>query len=71
MHGLEGRHKWLTEGHVRVEGGAHGRGGRMGTGKACPGGKGGAHDGSLHQFQGVTVWLGAPLPKCLNEYTCI
>jgi hypothetical protein len=43
----------------------------MDTGRVHTGGNGGAHDSSLEQFQGVTVWLGAPIPKCLNEYTRI
>jgi hypothetical protein len=40
-------------------------------GRVRTGGDGGVHNGSLHQFQGVTVLLGAPLSKCLNEYTHI
>jgi hypothetical protein len=48
-----------------------GRGGARVMGRVRTGGDGGVHNGSLHQFQGVTVLLGAPLSKCLNEYTHI
>jgi hypothetical protein len=60
------------------EGGVHGRGrrcarqggGRTGIGRACTGiGRartgeyGGAHDGSLCQFQVVTMWVESTPPK--------
>jgi hypothetical protein len=42
----------------------HGReGGRMDIGRARTGGDGGVHNGSLRQFQGLTVWLESTPPK--------
>jgi hypothetical protein len=51
----------------------HGRkgGGAWVMGRARMGGDWSTHNGSLHQFQGVIVLLGAPFPECLNEYTRI
>jgi hypothetical protein len=42
---------------------ANREGGRMDIGRARTGGDGGVHNGSLRQFQGLTVWLESTPPK--------
>jgi hypothetical protein len=54
----------VWKGHERLFGGTHGWGwGRTSIGRAHTGGDGGAHDGSLCQFQGGTLWVESTLPK--------
>jgi hypothetical protein len=87
MYGREGARTDKGRACTAVEGGAHGctgartggEGGAHGREGGCTrvmdrvqiGGDGGTHDGSLQKFQGMTVLLGATLPKYLNEYTHI